>query len=89
MKNKIIITTILLVVGTVFIWREATQAGTISGLEKKIEILKSVACKHPIELEVEIIDLIESTKAELNLKQSVEELRSLYSIGCTKINQSN
>jgi len=88
-KNKIIIAAILFVVGTAFIWRDATQAGTISGLEKKIEILKSVACKYPVELEIEIIDFIKLTKAELNLKQSVEELRSLYSIGCTKVNEPN
>lgn len=86
MKNKMTISAILLIVGTVFIWRDATQAGAISGLEEKVEILKSVACRHPDELELEIIDLIESTKSELNLKQSVEELRSMYSIGCTKVN---
>jgi hypothetical protein len=80
------IAAILLVVGTIFIWRDSTQAGSISGLERKNKILKSVACKYPVELEIEIIDLIKSTKAELNLKQSVEELRSLYSIGCTKVN---
>jgi hypothetical protein len=85
-NNKIILVVILQVVGTVFIWRDATQARTISGLEKKNEILKSVACKYPVELEIEIIDLIKSTKAELNPKQSDEELRSLYSIGCTKVN---
>jgi len=79
-----ILAAILLVVGTVFIWRDATQAGAISGLEKKIEILKEVSCQHPKELEVAIINGIKSIKSELKLKQTIDELRSVYSIGCDR-----
>jgi hypothetical protein len=55
--------------------------------EKNAEIYKNVACQHPEQLEIEITDGIESIKSELNLKKSVEELKSI--LGCTKNNELN
>jgi hypothetical protein len=80
--NAHILAVALLCIGTALVWREATKSGEISGLNEKIKILQSVACRHPSELEVAIIRSIKSIKKELHLKQSIVELRSLYSIGC-------
>ena len=65
---------------------QANQLGQISGLKNKSNMLLSVACNHPRELESAIRAMLMDVKADLNLEQSIVELRKLYVVDCPASN---